>query len=289
MTSGMSETISLLCAYNDVKTNLVNYSITNTTTIRNPNYDIYPILDGVNTACLYNLEECGKLFLSKYHKDIFQGKVFVNGIDYKSIIIKELIKLDENMSKILNAFSSKNEISNLNKFEKKNEQKTFEPILRLHDNKFTDSLNRLASNRNDSDSKFIESILELQKVLQDELQEIISLREDIGFTLNHEAIMQFVSLFSLTHEILKFHPNYEDQESYNNLIESLEDLLCNIEQSIAMLGVTVINDVGKIFDTLRHKIINGLVPSRFSKILKVIKVGFIYKTSVLEKAEVFII
>ena len=147
-------------------------------------------------------------------------------------------------------------------------------------------MNQLAENRRANDSAISEQIQALQVSLQDELKQIMAIREGIDYNLTQEAINQFISLFTLLSETLIYHPNNENKDSYTNLVESCEDFLENIKQSLAMLGVAIINDVGKPFDPEKHKTVRGVQPTRMATISKVVKIGFAYKNKVLEKAEV---
>ena len=126
----------------------------------------------------------------------------------------------------------------------------------------------------------------LQSSLQDELKEVMSIREEIEYKMMREAINQFLHLFSLVSEILQYHDkNDENKDSHRNLIESCEDFLENIMQSLSIIGVKIINDEGTPFDPKRHEIANGGQAIR-TTVAKVVDVGFIYKEQILKKAVV---
>lgn len=290
ITKRSSSLLSFLCSLNNIKVNTVNFSVTHQRYTTNKTvWDIIPILDGINTAFIKSLDECACLF-KKYRNDIFQSKVFTEGFNYVSAIQSGLKTLDENMGRILSS-TKQNDEADLKKKQKGDKVTEEQPgapdiLLRIHDPKLTDKLNQLAENRRANDSALSEQIQQLQVSLQDELKQIMSIREGIDYNITQEAINQFLSLFSLVSETLQYHPNHNNKDSYNNLIESCEDFLENIKQSLSMLGVTIINDVEKPFDPELHKTARGTQLTRQAVISKVIKIGFAYKNKVLEKAEV---
>lgn len=287
MTKKNSSLLSMLCSLNGICVEATNFSISYRRYNSNTAWDIVPILDGLNTAFIKSLAECGFVF-SKYRKDIFQNKVFKEGFDYITSITADLKTLDENISRLLSLplkVSEKIKRKELPVEPKK--AKVPDTILRIHDPKLTDKLNQFAENRRANDSALSEQIQQLQSALQDELKQIMAMREDIEYNITQEPIKQFISLFALLSETLQYHnPNDEKKDSYQNLIESCEDFLENIKQSLALLGVTMINDVGKLFDPEKHKTVRGIQPTRMATISKVVKIGFAYKNIVLEKAVV---
>lgn len=292
ITKKTSDLLSLLCSVNDIRIETVNYKIKYQSYNFKRTYDLMPIIDGLNTAFSKSLEECSYLFITKYKKDIFQGKAFNQGFDYVNWITDALRTLDDNIDRTLSAPTQsgddkvKRDKTSKAIESKTKESKTPETILRIHDPKLTDKLNQFADNRRANDFAMSEQIQQLQVSLQDELKQIMAIREGIDYNISQEAISQFLSLFALLSETLQYHPKDENKDSYHNLIESCEDFLENIKQSLAMLGVTTINDVGKPFDPEKHKTVRGMQPTRSATISKVIKIGFAYKNRVLEKAEV---
>jgi len=162
-------------------------------------------------------------------------------------------------------------------------------VLRIHDPKITDELNQLAEKRRESDSTLLKKIQQLQVSLQDELKQIMEIREGIDYNITEEAIRQFVSLFYLLSETLQYHnpdPKEKDKEKYRDLVDSCEDFLGHIKQALSLLGVMIIDDKGKPFDPVKHKTARGIQPDRNGIIANVTKIGFSYKDKVLEKAEV---
>jgi molecular chaperone GrpE (heat shock protein) len=288
ITKKCSELLSLLCAVNNIKVDVTNFSIKYKRCNFQSTYDLLPLLNGLNTAFVKNLDECSRLYSAKnYDKDIFQGKAFHQDFDYATFITDALRALDENIGHVLTyPNSSSTEQTVKAKIVKEEKTNTPEILLRIHDPKLTDKLNQLSENRKANDAAISEQIQQLQVSLQDELKQIMSIREGIDYNITQEAINQFVSLFSLVSETLQYHPNDENKDSYHNLIESCEDFLANIEQSLAMLGVTIINDISKQFDPESHKVARGNQPMRGARISRVLKIGFAYKGRVLEKAEV---
>ncbi|MDO4571115.1 MAG: nucleotide exchange factor GrpE [Planctomycetia bacterium] len=162
-----------------------------------------------------------------------------------------------------------------------------------HDPKLTSKLNELAEKREDSDSCWERKVEQLQRELQSiveltqcELRTIGEIRDGIEYTFMDEARRQLISIFTLISETLEYHPREETQEGYRSLLESCEVFMEYTKQSLSMLGVSIINDLGKAFDPNRHKLVRGALPSRHSQVTKVLKIGFSYKGRVLEKSEV---
>jgi molecular chaperone GrpE (heat shock protein) len=289
MTRGSSSLLSKLCSINNIHFEAANFSIAyKRDGVSKTVWDIIPILDGINAVFTKNLDECNCIFSD--HKDnVFQGKVFKEGFDYAAVISSKLKILDENIGRILSASTQSEADSKQNqnaRTVKEEKPKTPDILLRIHDPKLTDKLNQLAENRRANDSDLSERIQQLQVSLQDELKQIMVIREGIDYNITQEAINQFVLLFFLVSETLQYHPNDENKDSYHNLVESCEDFLANIEQSLVMLGVTIINDINKQFDPEKHKAARDHQPTRGAMITKVVKIGFAYKDKVLEKAEV---
>jgi len=252
-----SSLLSMLCSRNDVSVETANFSIENQRYENNKTvWDIIPILDGINTAFAENLDECSFLF-SKYQKSIFQKKSFKKGYDYASAITFHLKFLDDQMAHF-----------------------------RIHDTKLTDKLKKYAEERRANDLVLSKRMQQLQVSLQDGLEQIKETCDDIENNITEEPINQFISLFTLVSETLQFHPNDKNKDAYHNLVESCEDFLENIKQALAMLGVTIIDDVNKQFEPQKHKTVRGTQPVRGATISRVVKIGFIYKDKVLEKAEV---
>ena len=286
ITKKNSGLLSLLCAVNEINVDVANFNTKFQRYNFKSTYDLFPLLVGLNAAFTKGLSECSYVY-SKYGKDIFQGKSFSQGYEYVTAVTDELQTLDDNIGRCVSASSQsvekpkrKEEVSEPKK------SKAPDTILRIHAPELTDKLNQLAENRRANDSAISEQIQALQVSLQDELKQIMAIREGIDYNLTQEAINQFISLFTLLSETLIYHPNNENKDSYTNLVESCEDFLENIKQSLAMLGVAIINDVGKPFDPEKHKTVRGVQPTRMATISKVVKIGFAYKNKVLEKAEV---
>lgn len=285
ITKRSSDLLSELCSCNKIETDVQNYRINNLRCPTVGNFDLIPILYGINIAFTKSLEECKNVF-NVYVKQIFCKATFSSKSENMKIA-DGLKELDKNIGRI-SSIPDKNSGSSLRegRLNKMKEAKSPEIILRIHDPKLTEKLNQLAENRKANDSALSEQIQQLQMSLQDELKQIMSIREGIDYNITQEAINQFIFLFSLISETLQYHPNEEKKDSYYNLIESCEDFLENIKQSLAMLGVAMINEVGEIYDPERHKMAFGQQPIRQGIISKVIKIGFAYKDKVLEKAEV---
>lgn len=277
--------LSELCSANKIQVDTKNYKIENVKCLTVGNYDLVPILYGINIAFTKSLEEC-KSVLGAYIKPIFCKEPFRVKSEYDKIT-DGLKELDKNIGRLL--AGSAESIGNLpggSGTDKTKEAKSPEIVLRIHDSQLTEKLNQLAKDRRANDSALSEQIQQLQMSLQDELKQIMSIREGIDYNITQEAISQFILLFSLVSETLQYHPNEKNKDSYYNLIESCEDFLENIKQSLAMLGVTIINDVGAAYAPERHRVASGQKPMRNGIVSKVVKIGFAYKNKVIEKAEV---
>lgn len=277
--------LSWLCNVNNIYGKGENYIIKNRTHNNETRYDIYPLIIGLNTYITNGLDECYTIFFRcKFDNKIFLNLPFDYRQDYNNVA-KELQRLDWNIKSILYEAIPNSNIQIRKPTELKN-VKALERVFRIPEPGLTDKLNAFAEKRKAHDLALSEQFEQLQVSLQNELKQIREIREGIDYNITQEAISQFISLFSLLNDTLLYHSNSNSKESYTNLIESCEDLLANIIQSLAMLGVTIIDDVGKTFDPGKHKAVSGMQPNHLSTITKVVKIGFIYKNKVLEKAEV---
>lgn len=289
ITKKKSQLLSYLCSVNKVFPDVKNFRIEEQRCAYRSTYDIIPILEGINISFTKDLNECRYLYKHSYKKCTFTSMEFSKESDFQQTIVIELRNLDKNIG---------NAILNFSETQKESEQKrganmVREPkvkaadiICRIHDPKLTEKLNRYADERRVYDISLSEQIQQLQVSLQDELKQIMSIRDGIDYNIAQEAVSQFISLFHLVDETLRYHPNDENKDSYHNLIESCEDFLENIMQSLAMLGVILINDVGEPFNIEKHRLAPGRTPVREAIVSKVTKLGFIYKNKIIEKAEV---
>lgn len=289
VTKRCSDLLSELCSKNGVRIELNNFRINFLKVNGNKEggYDILPFLEGLDAAFSKNINECPGLY-NKHQNDVFHNKRFIENYDHVKWIKEQLNQLDKKMGNLLSGQSLKgnHKEKQMEKKETSRKAKTSEKILRRHDPKMTEELNKLAKKRRENDNVISGQIQQLQISLQEELKQIMSIREGIDYNNSQEAIEQFLLLYSLISETLQYHPNEKNKDSYLNLVESCEDFLENIKQSLAMLGVDIINDVGQVFDPEKHRTVKGIQPIRGARISKVINIGFIYKNKVLEKAEV---
>jgi len=261
--------LSEFCSINHIQANTKNLIIKyKSYNEDSSNFDMLPIIEGVNAAFNKNLEESYLIYL-QYKDDVLRCKKF-NLNAFKPKLITQLEFLDSNLGRVFNTI--KKDTGNIQM--QHNNDKTNDNAIIEHEPKLIEKLNEFAVNRKADDSAIIESIQQLQTILQNELQQIAMIREGIEYKTLHEAILQFTSLFFLIDDVLKYHPD-KNKEGYNNLIESCVDFAEHIKQSLAMLGVTIINDIGKPYDTEYHKATQGAA-TRQSIISKVIKIGFSY-------------
>ncbi|MBO1306308.1 nucleotide exchange factor GrpE [Enterococcus sp. 669A] len=280
--------LSYLCALNNIQVDVVNFDIEYTKQVSCYNaYDLLPVVSGLNNALSKDLKECLRRYKNEYEENMFQGKDFSSKYDYASQIKKMLKFLDENIGEVL---SRNKEVQGSENSEELKMDTGVETIDKVYDPKLAEWLNQFAENRQAGDAKLSEEVKRVQLVVQDELNQIMLLREDIEFNILQEPINQLISLFSLFSDSIEYHSNNERTDSsYTNLIESGVDFLENILQSLAMMGVTIINDAQKPFNPARHKSISATQPTRSSTVTKVVKIGFEYKGKVFEKAKVEII
>ena len=253
------------------------------------NYDNLIILRGLNSAFNSELDKCENIY-NDYKNQIFTGKSLSS--NYVSEWNNELQKLNENMEVFLS--TSKKSKSQDTTPSKISQQPPEKNIPKAYEAKYTSDLNKIAETKTLSDNKLNEEIQQLQLLLQDELQtvqnslkQISDIRDNIDYNAMQEPINQLLQLFDIMNDILKYHPNKEDQNGYQNLADSCNDFLAYIMQSLSMLGVTIINETEVMFDPAKHKSVSREIqPTRQSKISKILRIGFIYKDKVIEKAEV---
>lgn len=287
-----SKLLSYLCSVNQIFPNVINFEIIQHQCTYKNTYDIISILAGINIVFVKDLNECRNLYRSNFKTCTFNDMVFFNEPETKRIIESNLRDLDKNIGNIVLRFkNNKKELKQecMNNIMKEPETKTANTVCRVHDPKLTEKLNKYANERREYDVSLLERIQQLQVSLQDELKQIMSIRDGIDYNITQEAVNQFILLFHLVDETLHYHPNDGNNNSYHNLIESCEDFLENILQSLAMLGVVLINDVGVPFNIEKHRLVQGRAPVRKAIVSKVTKLGFIYKNKVIEKAEVEIV
>ena len=252
-------------------------------------YDLTNIIACVNLAFTENINKMAERY-DQIKQDIFFNRSFASD-DYKEYLLSQLKMLDENVGRFIPK-KVETPIQKQSYFQTQS-QTQIEDTPRAYDSKFTDQLNKIAGSRKSRDESIDSEIQKLQLNFQNEIQsiqqslsQISSIREGISYSTLEEPINQMLSLFGNVDDILKNHPR-EDSNGYQDLVDECQHFLGYIEQSLAMLGVELINQTDINFDASKHKSISrGITPSRSSIVKKIQRIGFIYKGNVLEKAEV---
>jgi molecular chaperone GrpE (heat shock protein) len=248
--------------------------------------DTIIIISGLEAFFYKGEEGCKEIFKSRID-EVFRNRVYNS--DQKIKFMESLVGLLKSIDSILHkkSYQSNVKIDQIAyKANKVIEENTPKTMMTSYDQKISEKLNQFAETRKASDAALSEQIQQIQVKLQEELKLIMKIREDIEYNTTLEPINQLIHLFNLLYDPLKYHMKKVGDNNYNNLIESCEDFQNHIQQSLSMLGVTIINEAQKPFDSEKHKTVRGVQPNRSSIISKVIKVGFSYKNKVLQKAEV---
>jgi len=138
----------------------------------------------------------------------------------------------------------------------------------------------LSDGRENRDKALCARLDELQTQLQKQLREVEAARENLEYSAASEAVMQLVILFNLIHAVAARQKEYPAATA--NYCEFMEA----IEQSLAYLGVTAVRDVQVVFDSARHELEGCARPVRGSVVTRILRPGFVYRGSVLQKAVV---
>lgn len=296
-----SKVISFLCSESGISKEFLNFRIDDgennaremVDSQHQISIDLLLILEGINIAFSKDLNEC--CYENNFKSDPFRKNIFYNYfyrdgnyLEKKEMALRLLALLDDQIGRVLMPTSQEKEVPAPQKESEKTiaESNSFEPIFRSVDPKITKELNQFAKIRNECDSELSKQLQQLQKTIQSELQQILSIREGIEYVYLQEPISQFINLYSQINETLKYHPDEKNKAGYANLVENCLSFLGQIEQSLVMLNVTIINNTGELYNPEKNKAISGIQPSRSSIVSKVFKVGFAYNDKVLEKAEV---
>jgi molecular chaperone GrpE (heat shock protein) len=286
-----SDLLSAFCSSNNIYDTFTNFTIKKINlpgiSLKN-NYDLLSIVDGITTAFLDSVDVCASKHWATYKGYTFQRTQLPKNHRYFVLVPELLGKFDVKIGSLLLSHTQHRNKQLQQGNAEPEKAKTPDITIRMHDSKHTDQLNQLAEKRIKDDVALTEKIQSLQMSLQDELKQIMEIREGIDYNTTEEAIRQFMELYSLLSDILQYHhPNKEENERYCDLVDSCEDFLECIVQSLAILGVMLINDPpGTKFDSERHKSAHNATPQRQNIITRVVKIGFAYKNKVLEKATV---
>lgn len=282
-----SPLMSLFCQTNCHDFKPENFKITPQQPLNLPtNFDMYIIIDGLNYAFSVNLDSSLKIF-EPYKKNIFRGYFLQES--YIEELIKNLLKLDNNLSKLFLAekiIEKRVEIP----VERIVEKIIEKPVVVEQDKNF---LQDLIQARHADDEKILDEIKNVQLKLQDELprlqsalKTILDIRDGIDYKTLAEPINQLIQLFDKVNETLQRHPQADTQKGYENLIKRCRAFSRYVEQSLSMLGAQLINEINIPLDPDKHEVTNISRPSAQATVSKILRVGLIYKGQILRKAEV---
>lgn len=284
-TKKTSPLISTLCRTNNIDLPTKNFSLAPAQMSFNlhTSFDLFAMVYGLNVALAENLESSLNVF-ERNTNTIFRG-VGLSNEDFQALQIN-LTALDD-------------ALGNFHAVEKIVEVPIQQPPQNFsdeHDKEFMQRLNVLADNRRIDDEKIIDEIKRVQLTLQDELprlqgtlKKISEIRDGLDFKTLEEPIYQLVQLFDMINETAQRHPQPDMQTGYDKLIKRCKSFSRYVEQSLAMLGAQLINEVDIPLDTTRHKATNSTRPTDLAKVSKVLNVGLIYKGKILRKAEVEVV
>lgn len=306
-----SPLISLLC-----QMNLKNYVPKNfKLTPQQPfnlatTFDMYIVIDGLNYAFSESLDSSWKTCVP-YKKDIFRGASLQE--NYLPELLTILFKLDDILGKFCSAeriVERRVEVPVERIVEKRVEvpveriveRRVEVPVERIlpaqveDDKDFLKSLNELCKSRQVDDEKIIGEIKKVQLALQDELprlqgtlKTISAIRDGLEFKSAEEPINQLIQLYDKLSETLQSHPQTNLQKGYATLIKRCRNFSRYVEQSLAMLGAELINEINIPLDFAKHEVTNAERVSEAAIVSKILRVGLVYKGQILRKAEVEIV
>ena len=275
-TAKNSPLISNFCASNGINFVGKNFKIDSSAEKFNfsTSYDMYCVIFGLHLAISENLETAAQFF-EQCKEKIFRGNFLAS---------EEFLKLADCLKMIDN------------QLEKLSATQEIIPPPKISDDEekiFQNTLDDIAKNRKSDDEKIIDEIKKIQlsmqaevETIQKSLKQISDLRDEIDFRGMDEPIRQLIQLYYKLSENLKRHPQADEKKGYDALIKRCNSFLKYITQSLAMLGVEMIDDTGKIFDPDKNKTSDDAENPLDATVTKILKAGFIYKGKVIEKAEV---
>ena len=255
--------ISALCRVNRIPLTAKNFFLVPAQMISNlhTSFDLFAIVYGLNVALAENLDSCLNVF-DRNSENIFRG-LRLNEENLQELQMN-LTALDASLGKFL-------------------------PVQK----ESTPNLNDLIDKRHADDEKILAEIKKVQLELQEELprlqgtlKKISEIRDGLEYKTLEEPINQLIQLFDKVHETLQRHPQADMQKGYETLLKRCKNFSRFIEQSLAMLGAQLINEINIPLDFSKHIIMNGSRPLDSAVVSKILRVGLIYKGQILRKAEV---
>lgn len=290
-----SPLVSLFCQINYINFAPKNFNISHAGMTFNlyKSFDMYLIIYGLNVAFAENLDSCLNVF-ETCTQEIFRG-LAINDEGFRELPMY-LTALDESLGKF-GAIEKIIEVPVEKVVEKivevpvQSQKISFEPD--EQDKEFLKKLNELVDKRHADDENLINGINAIQLALQEELprlqntlKNIAEIRDGIDYKTLAEPINQLIQLYGKLNDTLQRHPQADAQKGYETLLKRCKNFSRFLEQSLAMLGAELINEINIPLDFGKHEVINAARPSDSATVSKILRVGVIYKGQVLRKAEV---
>ena len=260
-----------MCSMNSINFDAQNFQLEKLSVSRlsyaENSFDMYCIVAGLNEAFSKNLDACANVYES------MQNYMFV-GASLPNESLPHFMNLLQILDKHLEKFSVQEKRLAVQAV---NEEKIL-----------LQKLDFIARTRRNDDEKIIAEIVDVQAAVQNSLKQISEIRDGIDFRTLQEPINQLINLYNKIDDNLKRHPQEDAAKGYGALIRRCQSFLKYIVQSLEMLGVELINETGGTLDPDLHKVVDAENFSLDSTVTKIIKIGFIYKGKVLEKAVVVV-
>lgn len=293
-----SPLISELCQTHRIEWSPKNFSLSQRQPSLNFNmsFDLYLIVYGINVTLAENLDSGQNIF------DINVKKIF-RGIQLDEGNVQEFFVQLKSMDESLGNFGAvrvervevKVPVEKI--VEKRVEVRVPAEIIPDEQEKILmKNLDTLAKTRQDDEEKILEAIKKIQLDLQNELpllqgtlKSISEIRDGIEYKTLEEPIYQLLGLFEAINDAARQHPKEDREKGYVSLIRRCKSFSVYVKQSLEMLGAEIIDETNVPFDPAKHKIVDAVRPSDFSKVSKILSVGLICKGQIRRKAEVEIV
>ena len=313
LTTKTAPLISKFCADNQIKFEGKNFKVEpiQTKSAYATSFDMYAVLLGLTYVFTENIDTCatvhdncvGDIFRGQILKDDFRQDLFntlqmvdvcLEKFQPKEKIVEKII--EKPVEKIVEKIVEKPVEKIVEKVIEKPVEKISEDVEKIPDeeeNNLLKALEEIAQNRKSDDEKIVDEIKKVQQNMQDELnavqqslKQISDIREEIDYRGLKEPIYQLIQLYRKIDDNVKRHPMADTEKGYASLMKRCESFLKYVTQSLKMLGVELITETDITFNPDKNKLADDEQAPLDSTVTKIIKVGFIYKGQVLEKAEV---
>ena len=264
-------------------------------------FDMYCVLEGLCMLFGGDLDACLNTF-NENRVNMFQSKVL--SIQQTEQLTFALQTLDDYVGKsfqnqsalnqsMLNQSTLNQSMQNRSALNQSAQNQSVSGVADEDAAAFSLELQNISQARHADDELIIDELKKIQLSMQDEvstlrtsLKHIAEVRDGIDFALMREPITQLIELHRKLADNLKLHPQDDVQKGYNSLLRRCTGFLKYITQSLAMLGVELIDETGCMVDPDKHIVEDETRASLNATVEKIIRVGFIYKGKVLEKAVV---